>query len=90
MPWPAAFNLSDSYNLIEAAMDGKAQADENLRVTENRYHASMCPLSDYLDAQFQWQQARSNLIEAFAQSRIAETDYLMATGHLLDETVFAK
>ncbi len=50
----------------------------------------MCPLSDYLDAQFQWQQARSNLIEAFAQSRIAETDYLMATGHLVDETVFAK
>ena len=77
MPWPAAFNLSDSYNLIEAAMDGKA-------------HASMCPLSDYLDAQFQWQQARSNLIEAFTQSRIAETDYLMATGHLVNETVFAK
>lgn len=71
-------------------MDGKAQADENLRVTENRYHASMCPLSDYLDAQFQWQQARSNLIEAFTQSRIAETDYLMATGHLVNETVFAK
>ena len=79
----AAFNLSDSYNLIAAAKDGKAPADENLRVTENRYHASMCPLSDYLDAQFQWQQARSNLIEAFTQSRIAETDYLMATGALV-------
>lgn len=79
----AAFNLSDSYNLIEAARDGKAQADENLRVTENRYYASMCPLSDYLDAQFQWQQARSNLIEAFTQSRIAETDYLMSVGALV-------
>lgn len=79
----AAFNLSDSYNLIEAARDGKAQADENLRVTENRYHASMCPLSGYLDAQFQWQQARSNLIEAFTQSRIAETDYLMSVGALV-------
>ena len=79
----AAFNLSDSYNLIAAAKDGKAQADENLRVTENRYHASMCPLSNYLDAQFQWQQARSNLIEAFTQSRIAETYYLMATGALV-------
>lgn len=79
----AAFNLSNSYNLIEAARDGKAQADENLRVAENRYHASMCPLSDYLDAQFQWQQARSNLIEAFTQSRIAETDYLMSVGALV-------
>lgn len=86
----AAFNLSDSYNLIAAAKDGKAQADENLRVTENRYHASMCPLSDYLDAQFQWQQARSNLIEAFTQSRIAETDYLMATGRLVEESATAE
>ena len=86
----AAFNLSDRYNLIEAAKDGKAQADENLRVTENRYHASMCPLSDYLDAQFQWQQARSNLIEAFTQSRIAETDYLMATGRLVEESASAE
>lgn len=86
----AALNLSDSYNLIEAAKDGKAQADENLRVVGNRYHASMCPLSDYLDAQFQWQQAKSNLIEAFTQSRIAETDYLMATGRLVEESVSEK
>lgn len=86
----AALNLSDSYNLIEAAKDGKAQADENLRVVGNRYHASMCPLSDYLDAQFQWQQAKSNLIEAFTQSRIAETDYLMATGHLVEDSVSEK
>lgn len=86
----AALNLSDSYNLIEAAKDGKAQADENLRVVGNRYHASMCPLSDYLDAQFQWQQAKSNLIEAFTQSRIAETDYLMATGRLVEDSVSEK
>lgn len=86
----AALNLSDSYNLIEAAKDGKAQADENLRVVGNRYHASMCPLSDFLDAQFQWQQAKSNLIEAFTQSRIAETDYLMATGRLVEESVSEK
>lgn len=50
----------------------------------------MCPLSDYLDAQFQWQQARSNLIEAFTQSRIAETDYLMATGRLVEESATAE
>ena len=79
----AALNLSDSYSLIDAARDGMADADENLRVYENRYGASMCPLSDYLDAQFQWQQSRSNLIEAVTQFHIAETDYLRATGRLV-------
>lgn len=79
----AALNLSDNYNLIEAARDGMVDADENLRVYENRYGASMCPLSDYLDAQFRWQQARSNLIEAVTQFHIAETDFLRATGRLV-------
>ncbi len=79
----AALNLSDSYNLIEAARDGMTDAAENLRVYENRYGASMCPLSDYLDAQFQWQQSKSNLIEAVTRFHIAETDYLRATGRLV-------
>ena len=33
----------------------------------NRYAVSMSPLTDLLDAQSQWQEAESNLIEAQAQ-----------------------
>lgn len=58
------------------------QADENLRVMRNRYAASMAPLTDLLDAQSQWQQAESNLIEAQTQYKIYETEYLRATGSL--------
>lgn len=80
----ALANLRDSRALIVSAQDAMAQAEENLRVASNRYAASMCPLSDYLNAQFQWHQSRSNLIEAFTQFHIAETDYLRATGRLVD------
>lgn len=81
----ALANLRDSRALVASARDAMAQAEENLRVVANRYNASMCPLSDYLNAQFQWHQSRSNLIEAFTQFHIAETDYLRATGCLAAE-----
>lgn len=81
----AQANLRDSRALVVSAQDAMAQAEENLRVVSNRYNASMCPLSDYLNAQFQWHQSRSNLIEAFTQFHIAETDYLRATGRLVED-----
>ena len=78
----AILNIEDGYRLIQTAETGLKQADENLRVMRNRYAASMAPLTDLLDAQSQWQQAESNLIEAQTQYKIYETEYLRATGKL--------
>lgn len=75
-------NVQDGYELINTAEKGLQQAYENLRVMRNRYVASMAPLTDLLDAQSQWQQAESNLIEAQTQYKIYETEYLRATGAL--------
>lgn len=75
-------NVHDGYELINTAEKGLQQAYENLRVMRNRYAASMAPLTDLLDAQAQWQQAESNLIEAQTQYKIYETEYLRATGAL--------
>ena len=75
-------NVQDGYELINTAEKGLQQAYENLRVMRNRYAASMAPLTDLLDAQSQWQQAESNLIEAQTQYKIYETEYLRATGAL--------
>ena len=61
---------------------GDKQAEENLRVTNNKYNVSMALLTDLLDAQSQWKQAKSNLIEAQTQYKIYETEYLRATGRL--------
>ena len=78
----AARNVDDGYLLLQTAETALRQARENLRVTQNRYAASMSPLTDLLEAQSQWQQAESNLIEARTQCKIYETEYLRATGRL--------
>ena len=78
----AVQNVTDGYRMVETAQLGCAQADENLRVMQNRYRNALCTLTDLLDAQSQWQQAQSNLIEAQTQYKLYETEYLRATGRL--------
>ena len=78
----AVQNVTDGYRMVETAELASRQADENLRVMQNRYQNAMCTLTDLLDAQSQWQQAQSNLIEAQTQYKIYETEYLKATGRL--------
>ena len=75
-------NVQDGYMMIETASLALRQAEENLRVTRNRYNESMATLTDLLDAQSQWQQSYSNYIEAQSQYKIYETEYLRATGTL--------
>ena len=75
-------NVEDGYRLIQTAELALRQAEENLRVMRNRHTAQLAPLTDLLDAQSQWQQAESNLIEAQTQYRIYETEYLRSTGRL--------
>lgn len=75
-------NVQNGYRLICTAEKGWLQANENLRVMRNRYATSMAPLADLFDAQSQWQQAESNLIEAQTQYKIYETEYLRAIGAL--------
>ena len=75
-------NVTDGYRMVETAELASRQADENLRVMQNRYRNAMCTLTDLLDAQSRWQQAQSNLIEAQTQYKIYETEYLKAVGRL--------
>jgi len=75
-------NLSDGYRMVSIAVEGKKQAEENLRVMKQKYDVKMATMTDLLDAQSQWQQACSNLIEAKAQYKIYETEHLRVTGCL--------
>ena len=78
----AVHNVTDGYNMVETARLGDEQGQENLRVMTDRYQNGLCTLTDLLDAQTQWQQAQSNLIEAQTQYKIYETEYLRVTGKL--------
>lgn len=75
-------NVMDGYSMIETAELGLQQADDNLRIVRIRYENGMGTLTDLLDAQSQWQQAKSNLIEAKTQYKIYETEYQHAIGAL--------
>ena len=78
----AVQNVTDSQRMVETAIVGRQQADENLRVMRQKFDNQMCTMTDLLDAQSQWQQARKNLIEAQTQQKIYETEYLRVTGRL--------
>jgi hypothetical protein len=58
------------------------QADENVRMNDDRYSLGLEPVSGLLDAQTQWQQIWYELIEAKLQLRLTETAYLKALGSL--------
>lgn len=75
-------NLREGYMLVETAKLGLKQAEENLRVMTYKYSVSLSSLTDLLEAQSLWQQAESNIIEAKAQYKIYETEYLKAVGIL--------
>lgn len=78
----ATRNLSDALLLIKTAETGLVQNQENLRIMRDRFALNQSPLTDLLDAQSQWQQAESNLIEAKVQYKISEAEYLRAIGIL--------
>ena len=75
----AVQNVTDGYRMIKTAQKGQQQADENLRVMKNRYDNGMATLTDLLDAESQWQNAHSQLIEAKTQYCIYQTEYPRVT-----------
>jgi outer membrane protein TolC len=78
----AITNVYDGYDLVLSARKSLAQAEENLQNIQARYKVSLCQMIDLLDAQSQWQTAKSNLLEASAQYKIYQTNYLRVTGQL--------
>ncbi|MDR2039912.1 MAG: TolC family protein [Bacteroidales bacterium] len=74
--------LQSSFMMIETAEDAYAEAESNLRLNKDNYELQMGTLIDVLDAQTQWQEAYSNIIEAKANYKIKEVEYNKATGRL--------
>lgn len=72
-------NVNTSRRLIEAAELAMAQADRNLANMTDSYRLGMATLTDYLDAQSQWQTSQADMIEARTQLRIYLVDYRRAT-----------
>ena len=78
----ARLNVHDARLRVKMARYGLDQAAENLRVNNDNFVVGMGTLSDLLEAQVQWQSARSETIEAAADLRLKETAWLKASGKL--------
>ena len=76
------FSLMDAITRVNMAQAALLQADENVRMNDDRYSLGLEPVSGLLDAQTQWQQIWYALIEAKLQLRLTETAYLKALGSL--------
>jgi outer membrane protein TolC len=79
----AEFNLKDAQTRLELTQSALQEAEENLETSQDRYSEGMERLVDLLEAQAQWQEARSNNIDAETSLKLMKTKYLKATGQLL-------
>lgn len=75
-------NYIDGYELIETAKKALGEAESNLSAITEQYQVGLMTLTDLLEAQAQWHTSYSNLIEAKAQYKINEVDYLRSVGKL--------
>lgn len=80
----ARYNVEDAAARVRLTRKSLSQAEENLQVNKNRYDVGMESLTNYMEAQAQWQKAWSDWIDAKAALRLSETYYLKATGRLID------
>lgn len=78
----AISNVESGNDLLKSAQVAMDAADATLANMTQSYELGLSPLTDFLDAQSQWQSAASDLIEASAQLRIYCVEYLRVTGRL--------
>lgn len=77
-------NVEDAWLRTEMTRKSVEQATENLRESKDMYEVGFETLAEYLEAQTQWQKARTDLIEAYATLHISQTKYKKAIGKLTE------
>ncbi|MFW5890049.1 MAG: TolC family protein, partial [Marinilabiliaceae bacterium] len=78
----ARFNLQDAFTRLELTRQALEQAEENREESRERFEEGMERLVNLLEAQAQWQEAKSDHIEAQTEVKIKHTKYLKTTGQL--------
>lgn len=73
-------DVTDAYKQLDIARQSIDQSTENLRLNTNYYKAGTSAMSDLLDAQTLFQQARDKYVEAYTQYEVRKREYLQATG----------
>ena len=73
-------SLNTAYQQISVARKSIEQAQENLRLEQDFYHAGTSTMSDLLKAQSLFQQANDDFVDAWIDYQEKRLEYLQATG----------
>ena len=73
-------SLNTAYQQIGVARKSIEQAQENLRLEQDFYHAGTSTMSDLLKAQSSFQQANDDFVDAWITYQEKRLEYLQATG----------
>jgi len=76
----AANQLRESFFRIDMAEKSIEQAKENLKVTDDNYHAGVTTMSELLEAQTLYQKTRDEMTEAQCNFQVQRAKYLQAIG----------
>lgn len=72
--------IENAYKQLQLAKKSIEQADENLRLNSDFYHAGTSTMTDLMQAQSQYQQARDSFVDAYVALQLKQTEYIQATG----------
>lgn len=72
--------IENAYKQLELAGKSIGQAEENLRLNTDFYHAGTSTMTDLMQAQSQYQQARDQYVDAYVALQLKKTEYLQSTG----------
>ncbi len=78
----AYLNLNAALQRVEVSRDSAAQAEESLRILQNRYDAGLATIMDVLRAETMRTTAQNNHLNAVYDYRLAFAALELATGNL--------
>ncbi len=73
-------DVTEAYQQLSIAQRSIEQAEENLRLNRDYYRAGTSRMSDLLEAQMLYQQARDQQTDAYADYQNKRLEYRIATG----------
>ncbi len=78
----AMFGLEEAYKLRSNTLFSLKQAEENLRLTNDRYKVELETIVNVLKAQAEWQNTYSNMVDAHINFHLKELEFYRVTSQL--------
>ena len=78
----AFLNLNTAHDRVEVSREAAAQAEESLRIIQNRYESGLATITDLLRAETARTSAQKNFLNALFDHRLSYAALELATGEL--------